>query len=39
MLFFNRIALVSCFCAEIQLLGKISENTAKNPILPEDPQS
>jgi hypothetical protein len=26
---FSRIALVSCFCAEIQLLGKIPENTAK----------
>jgi hypothetical protein len=26
---FSRIALVSCFCAEIQLSGKIPENTAK----------
>jgi hypothetical protein len=26
---FSRIALVSCFCAEIQLSGKILENTAK----------
>jgi hypothetical protein len=26
---FSRIALVSCFCAEIQLLGKIPENTTK----------
>jgi hypothetical protein len=26
---FSRIALVSCFCAEIWLSGKISENTAK----------
>jgi hypothetical protein len=26
---FSRIALVSCFCAEIQLSGKISENTTK----------
>jgi hypothetical protein len=26
---FSRIALVSCFCAEIQLLGKIPKNTAK----------
>jgi hypothetical protein len=26
---FSRIALVSCFCAEIRLSGKIPENTAK----------
>jgi hypothetical protein len=26
---FSRIALVSCFCAEIHLSGKIPENTAK----------
>jgi hypothetical protein len=26
---FSRIALVSCFCAKIQLSGKIPENTAK----------
>jgi hypothetical protein len=26
---FSRIALVSCFCAEIQLSGKIPENTTK----------
>jgi hypothetical protein len=26
---FSRIVLVSCFCAEIQLSGKIPENTAK----------
>jgi hypothetical protein len=26
---FSRIALVSCFCAEIQLSGKIPKNTAK----------
>jgi hypothetical protein len=26
---FSKIALVSCFCAEIQLSGKIPENTAK----------
>jgi hypothetical protein len=26
---FSRIALVSCFCAEIELSGKILENTAK----------
>jgi hypothetical protein len=26
---FSRIALVSCFCAKIQLSGKILENTAK----------
>jgi hypothetical protein len=26
---FSRIALVSCFCAEIRLLGKIPENIAK----------
>jgi hypothetical protein len=26
---FSRITLVSCFCAEIQLSGKIPENTAK----------
>jgi hypothetical protein len=26
---FSRIALVSCFCAEIQLSGKIQENNAK----------
>jgi hypothetical protein len=26
---FSRIALVSCFCAEIKLSGKIPENTAK----------
>jgi hypothetical protein len=26
---FSRIAPVSCFCAEIQLLGKIPKNTAK----------
>jgi hypothetical protein len=26
---FSRIALVSCFCAEIQLSGKIPENIAK----------
>jgi hypothetical protein len=26
---FSRIALESCFCAEIQLSGKIPENTVK----------
>jgi hypothetical protein len=36
---FSRIALVSCFCAEIQLSGKNPRKYCKNPILPEDPQS
>jgi hypothetical protein len=36
---FSRIALVSRFCAEIQLSVKIRENIAKNPISPEDPRS
>jgi hypothetical protein len=30
---------VSCFCVEIQLLGKNPEKYYKNPILPEDPRS
>jgi hypothetical protein len=36
---FSRIALVSRFCAEIQLSVKIQEKLAKNPISPEDPRS